>query len=321
MEKYVDHEGVISSTHLDRQMERITKAALEDGARQINEHGLWTTVHHDPTIPPIGRCEKAEVRPRADGEYELFVRGCLWKPESYPTTDEFIPEPRWDEAKALARKLQPENAGAQVPALLVEYDPHGHDQADVNELVDSLKTTFQVRTETLMMKSVEAPAILLIGLGVPFTFFAKGYFTELGKIAARGTAKKAQEAYHSLRQAISGLVVRSKPNHPPMLGLRIELPLADKSVLIEGYARPQSENEAAEALDHAAELWAYGTACVLGAKGPGIERIVFLWDPEAHGWSLQYIVTEDHTVVVHPNLKPLLTEIIHKVAGDRAAKK
>ncbi|HRW97867.1 MAG: hypothetical protein H6568_11825 [Lewinellaceae bacterium] len=65
---------VLSSTHVDRHGEMMTKEALEMGAETINSgRRPRIGVEHDMTLPPLGRISNAEVIQGEDGEYYLVA--------------------------------------------------------------------------------------------------------------------------------------------------------------------------------------------------------------------------------------------------------
>lgn len=65
-------EAILSTTHLDRQGERIAREALEQMASNVNgEYAVALTVEHDCTLPPLGKSLTARVEKRPDGEYQL----------------------------------------------------------------------------------------------------------------------------------------------------------------------------------------------------------------------------------------------------------
>lgn len=65
---------ILSSTHIDRHRQRMTKEALEMGAETINSgRRPRIGLEHDMTLPPIGRICDAEVIKGEDGAYYLVA--------------------------------------------------------------------------------------------------------------------------------------------------------------------------------------------------------------------------------------------------------
>jgi hypothetical protein len=61
----------LSTTHLDKQGERMSLQALQTMRDQTNEQIIPMGVEHDPRIPPQGRVLYAEIVELKDGEYAL----------------------------------------------------------------------------------------------------------------------------------------------------------------------------------------------------------------------------------------------------------
>ena len=110
--------------------------------------------------------------------------------------------------------------------------------------------------------------------------------------------------------------MHSKPARPPMLGLCTQVAIEGFAVQVEGYSRPNSEEEAAEALDNVRELWISALAWLLAARTARIERMVFEWDRKAQQWRLNYMILQDHTVAIAEDLRPILREIIDKAVAN-----
>ncbi|RLF02787.1 MAG: hypothetical protein DRJ64_08960 [Thermoprotei archaeon] len=73
-------KGVIATTHIDSHNMKMTKEALESGAKLMNgPRKIKLGIEHDETIPPIGKGLKAWVEPTDDGEYKLMQVGELFE--------------------------------------------------------------------------------------------------------------------------------------------------------------------------------------------------------------------------------------------------
>ena len=64
-------EVIASTTHVDRDGDKMTLDALVGNIEQIRSHFIPVMVEHDPRIPPLGRIDSACIEFLDDGEYAL----------------------------------------------------------------------------------------------------------------------------------------------------------------------------------------------------------------------------------------------------------
>ena len=62
---------IITTTHIDKQNEKMSLSALESMVEQSNRYYIPITVEHDPRNAPIGRIKSSQIKKMEDGEYAI----------------------------------------------------------------------------------------------------------------------------------------------------------------------------------------------------------------------------------------------------------
>ena len=80
------YKAILSTTHLDKQGEHMTREDIEDLAEVANQFYIPTGYDHDPRIPPAGRIVSASVEPIEDGHHALYGIIELWDETDEPSS-------------------------------------------------------------------------------------------------------------------------------------------------------------------------------------------------------------------------------------------
>ena len=64
-------KGILATTHIDLQNEKISLSAIESLVEQSNNNYIPVDVEHDPRKPPIGRLKSTRLQKMEDGEYSI----------------------------------------------------------------------------------------------------------------------------------------------------------------------------------------------------------------------------------------------------------
>lgn len=158
--------GILSSTNVDRQGDRMTLSALEDGVEQINAGYLPFGVEHDPRIAPIGRVVAGRIKKLADGEYGLEGEIEIFEPGDDLSL-------RNDDRQIPLRKYQ----GTK---LQVVYDM-GFEDERCREVIAELSKQFGTEPIQEFKKSLEPIAVLAFGAIYIIGHIAAGFLSNLGK--------------------------------------------------------------------------------------------------------------------------------------------
>jgi len=159
----------VSTTHVDRHNERMTRQALEDAARQVSEHYIPVMWNHDIRYPPLGRVISAEVVPLEDGEFALETMAELWE-EGDP------PDRLRGDGRRTLRLRTDEDHGS----FIVRYDRTFLDEYGWI-LIQDLAALSRARPVEDGKKAVEPVSTLVIAAGAfALGGIASGFFGRLG---------------------------------------------------------------------------------------------------------------------------------------------
>ncbi|MGC2422853.1 MAG: hypothetical protein WA666_00670 [Nitrospirota bacterium] len=156
---------ILSNTRIDRHKERMSLAALESIANDINKKYIPITVEHDPRIPPIGRIFSAKVKKLEDGEFALEGEA-----ELFEESDEIPPINSFRELSLWTCK---ENK------LKIIYDRSFRD-VESQKLINEIGAIFGSAPEQEVKKAVEPLSTLIIGGSFILGSLAAGFFNKIG---------------------------------------------------------------------------------------------------------------------------------------------
>lgn len=180
----------ISNTLVDSHGERMTKEALEQLVASVNESYIPVGIEHDPRIPPQGRIASAEVRERADGEFEAVA--------TFEIFDENTDLASSDEREILMSK--PRGDG-----IYIASDRSYASLEDKKDIEDIAKVLGTQPTQEIK-KAAEPISILWIIGSVAASAFAAGFFGKAGS-----------DAWDVLRQKLAKLMERRAICHEEYL--------------------------------------------------------------------------------------------------------
>lgn len=162
-------QGIMATTHIDRQGDQITREELETIANQIREHYFPLTYEHDIRNAPIGRIVTAEVIKLQDGEYAL-----------QSTSELFEESESLELLSGDGRRIKIRDQDIQ--SISVDYDYTFRDK-EGQELLYELSQISGEKEEPreLAKKALEPVSTFLIAAGVfIFGSIATGFFSKLG---------------------------------------------------------------------------------------------------------------------------------------------
>ena len=161
------YTAIMATSHPDKHGDRLARSALAQLADSVRNSLIPMNVEHDPRGGPCGRVLSAEVRERADGEYEVAA-----DVEIFDGPVDKIQDGR----EIVQQRNQPSGT------LTVTWDRSYLDQAD-QELITELAEAIGADTNQEYKKAAEPLSILwLIAgfLGVAGSSFAAGFFGKMG---------------------------------------------------------------------------------------------------------------------------------------------
>ncbi|WP_447956996.1 hypothetical protein [Vreelandella sp. EE7] len=158
---------IMATSHPDKHGDRLARSALDQLADSVCNSFIPMNVEHDPRGGPCGRVLSAEVRERADGEYEVAA-----DVEIFEGTIAKIQDGR----EVVQNRTQPSGT------LAVTWDRSYLNEED-QELIAELAEAIGAHTNQEHKKAAEPLSILwLIAgfLGVAGSSFAAGFFGKMG---------------------------------------------------------------------------------------------------------------------------------------------
>ncbi len=159
----------VSTTHVDRHRDKVTREALEDMAKQIKERYLPMQVEHDIRYPPVGRVISAEVVELPDGEYALQGAAEIFE------EDDSLESLRGD-----GRTISVDSR--DITTIAVEYDRTFRSR-EGQELIHELSGIAgeDDQPKQVVKKALDPLSTLVILAGVFIVGqISKGFFSKLG---------------------------------------------------------------------------------------------------------------------------------------------
>jgi hypothetical protein len=201
-------KGIIATSHIDSQNERMTLAALESMVEQINTQRIPMSIEHDPRIPPQGRVVSAQLEELDDGEFAVVAIS-----EVFEEGDEI--EFRDDGREMPLREFGDDN-------LYIIYDNSYRDQSD-QELLEEMRTLVSGGTSEYVKKSLDPITVLIIASGFIAGNIASGFFQKVGS-----------DAWDSFKDKLKRLIGRRRGNKSENLLLfQFVIRDADRTLSIE----------------------------------------------------------------------------------------
>jgi len=173
--------GIVATTVLDRQGDKLSVGALKDMARQISEWYIPMMFDHDIRYPPIGRAAGAEVVELQGGEHALEVMSEVFE--------------KGDSVESLAGDGRRMRVRSESPDRFVVYYDRGLAGPEGADLLEQLHGLAPVdpRPSEYGKKSLEPLPTLLILAG---TFV-------VGSIATGFLTKLGEDVYEGLRDSLT----------------------------------------------------------------------------------------------------------------------
>lgn len=158
-------EGVIATTLVDRQGEKMTREALEDIVNCMSKSLIPIGVEHDPREPPLGRMSSGLVRQRDDGEFEAVAILDLFEEHDEPL-------PASDAREIISRRHQ-------ADGLLISHDwthRSPEDQADIA----AISEVFGNPPQYDIKKAADPISVITIAGAFVLGGIASGFLKEIG---------------------------------------------------------------------------------------------------------------------------------------------
>jgi len=171
-------KGIIATTHVDLQREKLALSALEGLVAQTNDRWIPLGMHHDPRIPPIGRVLRAELKQLDDGEWGVETESEIFEPGEAPAVDP-------------SRKYRPNlRPNGDVGVVFDFAYRNAEDAADIAALSKLLNSKSKPRYEA--KKAAEPITILTIAGGFVLGNITGGFFGQIGADAYEAAKEKLQ---------------------------------------------------------------------------------------------------------------------------------
>lgn len=158
-------EGVIATTLVDKQGDKLTRQALEDIADCMSKSLIPIGVEHDPREPPLGRISSGFVRPRDDGEFEAVAILELFEEDDEPL-------PASDAREIVIRRHRAD--GLSISHDWTHRSPE--DQADIAVISEVFGNPPQYE----MKKAADPISVITIAGAFVLGGIASGFLNEVG---------------------------------------------------------------------------------------------------------------------------------------------
>jgi hypothetical protein len=213
-------QGIIATTHIDRQNDRIAKEALESMASQIyNEHKIRLTVEHDITVPPIGKTLEGWVEARNDGEYQLVaIHEVFEKEEEIELFDGSLALKR----ESLRDRHPFAGIEDQPPEdIVISYDLHmfssKEDQSNFLEnITNSSNLAFQVSEFGRKSWVPDPELIITVGKSIAGFWLVKKAIDKAGDKIGEQISEDLSQFYSLVRSAVINVVKYAIPKNRPI---------------------------------------------------------------------------------------------------------
>lgn len=175
--------GILATTHIDQQNEKISLSALESMVEQSNSYYIPIFVEHDPRNAPIGRIKSTQIKKMEDGEYA--IEGIFEMFESGEEIQLDLNDPR--------------EMGIHehyYNYLDIKYDinyENPEDQKLIRDINNILKS--EIEPQYYTKKSIEPISVLTIGGAFILGGIASGFLNKIGADAWDSLKEKLKELF------------------------------------------------------------------------------------------------------------------------------
>ena len=285
---------VLASTALDQHYVKITREALEDAARQINERPTRLLVEHDVTAPPWGRMTHAMVVPEA-GEHLLIAvpeAFTLLRQVVLPNGTACLELGSQRDAKALAQRA---GLGSDQCELFIDW-ANFTSKENLRQFIQELEEITDFKRGVVARKSLLPDPEILVQLPL---WLVLGDMSRrvLGKVVDRvgdDVAEDAHRAYQFLTRAPAALLRHAVPKNRPATCIYYVL-MEPRVEFVVRSRQPQTFIEALD-LPRLREL----TQDAVELKNTvGAVEVQYLY-AEGEGWNFNYLLTETGSVIGTP---------------------
>lgn len=274
--------GVIATSEVDRQNERMAPEALYGMADQIQRESLWLTIEHDPLIFPAGRVLTARCfyAPVSRVHFVVGVFG-YYDPAEYETFE-----------SAGLTVPEPVDVNVEIPTdeieLVVAYNPHEIPRSLIDEILSEAPPQVSREPQLVGRKSADPITILTIlasFAAIAHTPFAKKFGERMGERAADELAAWLKNKVFTAFSRIEKEPLFAFESRE--LGCEVKFIVPSKKPLI--------LQKAAETVDDAA-IRALALLKILKFLGP--EKLVYSFDIESLQWFPLYAATEKRGIII-----------------------
>jgi hypothetical protein len=234
--------GIASTTHRDRQGERVTKDALEQFAGQFPDRAesAWGYWNHLTSLPPTMLATKEYVEPRDDGEHQLVVEGFLFAEDDYQNLahsgvviKELLTLP--------VPSITPPPMTLGQSEILVAYNPHSIDRAVADSIILAIGEEIPTARELHIEKGLLGEVVVFITIQ-----FIDGFIQRFGELAADGVHRLGSQPIKRLANRLTELINSGSPNvHKDVI---LSYVLKHAGVVVEGAIEDAGEAQIGSAL-------------------------------------------------------------------------
>lgn len=277
--------AIASTTHVDRQGDRVSRAALEGMAADFRDRGvpMLSYWNHQTTLPPIWLVTHQYVERRDDGEYQLVAEGQALTEDDFSTLaqrDLAVPQLADESVAAILESTR----SLPILRLEISYDPANFDSDDVDPVIDSINELVPATQEHYMRKGEAPQVVIWVAL-----MFATGFVSRLGEVTADKTLEMAESLWRRLSEQVWGMLKRSKQALPGDVIVHLAVP--GSATNIEGAVEDVDEVTLRRAWAKLPELRALAVATVEQNRKNYFLELKYLFNPSKGEWEINYLVT------------------------------
>ena len=312
-------EGIVSTTHIDKQGEQLTLEALEGAVedQETLQRTIWVTLEHDISIPPLGKTVSSRIERLDSGEYAIIGRMEIYDLESYRTLPKMFSNNYIFNANEL-ESLGEESS--KLNELEIIIDPNLFNE-DIGSSLQ--ETQIPISQERDINKSLLLTSVITLSAGFIFSRlagkyvegFAKGLGFDADKTGKdhgeaalnflkRATAKSiAEVASHSKSKTLK-VIFQDNIFECEVIGV-IEI-YNNYSIIEKTVIKSISDsNQVLDILSRQIEMFGL------------LQRSCFLYDPSSARWYPHYIIKQDGDIISSERAKRSLVKAHNELDNEK----
>lgn len=304
------YKGIAATTEVDRHNCRITKNALENAARDMND-GLYVPgvgVEHDLSMFPIGKTYFGKVEPMENGEYALHIKQDIFFGDCVrvenPNGETFY----WGESKLDHRPFA-DTEHSNPDQLKISIDPVNFDKQDFKNITKFIQEDCKIDLGGIMRKSLVPDPEILVEF-MTGTLLALAGKKGVEKIS-EALAIDIVNVYEQLKKAIKKIAQNALPKNRPITYVFRES--VDNGCVIELIIKTTSPDDVLIATQEAQianilDKINHATTLV----NDSLAKIQFLYELATSEWKFNYLTTQTGQVLGTEECYKRTANIINK---------